>query len=126
MERQDADVLVEHLLGMSFDAGLRVISAEMVGLPARPLLLVMFEDEPSHRGQPLGAWWDFSGYGEYRDKPHEMAWLASHARIYLEEVFNAGHPVDERPRDGSGIAWAELNCIGPDRLPPRSDAGTAS
>ena len=116
MQPADAEALVAHLLAMSFDAGLRVSNGDVVGLPEMPLLLVHFEDD-KHPDQRFGAWWDFHDYEEYVHRPDEVAWLASHAKIHLEEIFWTGPALEQRPSDEGGVVWCEMNTLDA-RLPP--------
>ena len=89
-------------------------------MPAAPLLVVRFADE-RRPDVALGAWWDFAGlYEEYVDQPHEMPWLASHAKIHLEEIFCAGAPVELRPRDAAGVHWCAMDSLEPQLPPSRS------
>ncbi len=116
MQRSDADRLVAQLLAMRFDPGLRVINAHVVGLPDAPVLMVVFQDaaRPSQR---FGAWWDFHDYEDYVHQTDEMEWLADHAKVHLEEIFLAGPPLEQRPRDSEGVAWCEMYSLDT-RLPP--------
>ena len=115
MDVVDAERLIRHFRALSFDPGLRVTHALVRGLPEAPLLLVNFEDE-TRPGQ-LGAWWDFNGYEEYVDQPQETTWLASHAKVHLEEIFWAGPPMQARPRDAAGVPWCAMDSLEL-RLPP--------
>lgn len=119
MNRDDADTLVTAFLQMRFDAGLRVEDARLVGLPDAPVLLVGFRDD-RRPGISFGAWWDFATYEVYLDQPDEMEWLASHAKIYIEELFHAGPELARRPRDAAGVVWCGMNSVATSLPPERT------
>jgi hypothetical protein len=118
MQPEAAHRLTTKLLSMSFDPGLRVTSTKVVGLPDEPLLLVHYEDE-RRPGEGFGAWWDFDHYTEYVHKAEEVDWLASHAKVHLEEIFWAGPPLEVRPRDEAGLRWCRMDDLEPARPPQR-------
>lgn len=121
MDQAAAAALAEALSGRPFDEGLVVRDVRVVGLPDQPLLLVRFLDRPA--ATTLGAWWDFHSVGASELRDPDVEFLAGLAKAFLEEVFHAGGPIGERPRDRDGLPWAELDWRGPHRLPPLDDPG---
>jgi hypothetical protein len=121
MQPDDAASLVRHFLSFSFDQGLHVVSAEVTGLSATPLLTVRFEDE-RRPDVALGAWWDFAGwpYEKCVHDPKEVEWLAGHAKIYVEEIFDAGPPIQLRPRDAAGVHWCAMDSLELQHPPSRA------
>lgn len=113
-----ADAVVATLLSMRFDEGLRVIHAEVVGLPEAPILVVRFEDAVRNPDGPQAAWWDFGTCTQFID---DAEGVASFAKIFLEELFHAGGRYEDRPVDASGVTWGEMDSeTTNNRLPPFS------
>ena len=75
MDRHLARRLVDAFAGMSFDDGLTVTEATVVGLPATPVMLIHFRDE-REPVRMLAAWWDFHGMAEMMDDPESLAGFA--------------------------------------------------
>ena len=102
MNDEVADAVVAHLLVERFDEGLTVTEAQVVGLPRNPVLVVRFEDAVRQPGGPQAAWWDVGAVEEFMG---DAAAVASFAKAFLEELFNAGAPYEERPQDEAGVTW---------------------
>jgi hypothetical protein len=117
MEQREAEGALSIFRNLTFDAGLVIRDARVARSSEGPVLLVWFEDRRPSSVEPLAAWWDFAVAGTSGPDPEFKAGLA---KAYLEEVFQAGGPLDERPRDGNGIRWAEMDWDGErgHRLPP--------
>lgn len=119
-----AETLVKELAGIPLDAGLSIRRAKIVHCEGAPILAIRYSDS-RHPGTALGAWWDFHDYEDYLHDPSEAAWLASHAAIWLEEVFNTVPPEDFA-EDNDGVLWAKMDYSDPEdvgRLPPHRAAG---
>lgn len=104
----------------SFDPRLVVTDARIARSAEGLILLVWFEDQRCSPPEPLAAWWDFAAaiWGTNSPDPDNNAALA---KAFLEEeVFHAGGPFKDRPRDAEGTSWAELDWdrVRGHRLPP--------
>lgn len=116
MNQAVADAVVAHLLALRFDEGLTVTNAQVVGVPEDPVLVVQFDDALRQPAGPQAAWWDFDAVEEFID---DAAGVASFAKVFLEELFWAGAPYEERPKDEAGVTWGEMDSPTPvNRLPP--------
>lgn len=115
MDEHTASAIAERLRTLDFDEGLSVTQAEVLGLPAWPVLVVRFVDARYPFGEQA-AWWDFGACEEFLD---DLDGVASFAKVFLEELFWAGGPYEERPRDATGTTWGEMDSeTRQNRLPP--------
>lgn len=119
-----AEALVEDLEGFRLDAGLTIRRAKIVHFGGSPILAIRYSDS-KHTEMVLGAWWDFHDYEDYLHDPSEAAWLAGHAKVWLEEVFHTV-PLKDFTEDDHGVRWAMLDYPSRDdvgRLPPHRAPG---
>lgn len=116
MDADVADAVIDRLKAFNFADELSIIDAEVRGLPDAPVLVVRFEDARRNPDGPQAAWWDFAACAEFLD---DAEGVASFAHTFLEELFWAGAPYDERPLDSDGVTWGEMDSeTQVNRLPP--------
>ena len=61
-----------------------------------------------------------TNYDWYVNQSDEMAWLAEHAKIHLEEIFWAGPALELRPHDAAGVRWCAMDSLDAQLPPDRS------
>jgi hypothetical protein len=99
-----------------FDAGLVVNRADIIDNDAGPVLLIHYTDE-RRPDQRFAGWWEMRRYAWGLD-PREVAGLAGYAKIWLEELFQAGPALEERPVDEDGVLWVEMETLNTVLPPP--------
>jgi hypothetical protein len=119
-----AAALVDELARIPLDPGLILDRSKVVDCEGSPILAIRYVDG-RHPEAVLGAWWGFHNYEEYVHEPSEAAWLASHAGVWLDEVFHTV-PLEAFAKDEHGVLWAMMDFptredVG--RIPPRQARG---
>jgi hypothetical protein len=107
LEQREADATLRIFRSLTFDPGLVVVDARVAQSAEGPILLVWFEDRRSSPAKSLAAWWDFGAVSEFATP--DPSDNAGFAKIFLEEIFHAGGPLEDRPTDEAGIRWAEMD-----------------
>lgn len=124
MDPDMAEALVDELSRIRLDPGLSIRRGRIFDCEGRPILDLRYSDG-RYPEASFGAWWDFHDYEEYVKEPSEAAWLASHAGIWLEEVFHTV-PLEDFSKDEHGVLWAMMDYTSPKdvgRLPPHRASG---
>jgi hypothetical protein len=94
----------------SFDEGLRLDRVWEERHDDRRLILVEYTDE--RRPEVLlGFWWDVAAEPGFAFESDQE--VAVYLKIWLEEAFHAGGPLEQRPVDADGRRW-----IWPGAFPP--------
>ncbi len=117
MTEFDENAFIAEFMNASFDPGLHVLEAGIVGMPEHPVLIVHFEDEARRPGERLRAWWDVHEFMEGTEV-RDAAWLAGMARAFLHEAFHAAGPIESWPTDEHGSRYVELDWRDTHRPPP--------
>jgi hypothetical protein len=110
--------VLEALRTLDLDPWLSLDGASITDVGRAPVMLIWYRDSrfPERR---FGAWWDFHKYEEFLSDPAEAEYLATHAKIWLEELASAGGAIDQRPMDEHGMRWGEMDwAVYPHQLPP--------
>jgi hypothetical protein len=123
MDQEMQDRLLSEFGRTQLDAGLVVDRADIVDNRMGPTLIIHYKDQ-GRPDQKLAGWWDMRRY-DWGLHPDEVPGLAQYAKIWLEELFHAGPPFEDRPLDGDGIRWAEMDTLKP-ALPPHLSSATES
>ena len=99
---RDIDDVRARFRGRALDAGLVVERVWEEVHDGRRLVLATYlgKDGPD---QQLGFWWDVDAEPGFPFT--DAAEVATYLKIWLEEAFHAGPPVEDMPRDADGLRW---------------------